>query len=497
MTDKLFMEASPESVGISSESIQYLIEDFKKHGFFMHGVLLVRYGKVVAEGYYAPFKKEDLHRIYSVSKTFTATAIGLLIDEGKLSLDDCVYKFFPDKCPENLHRFIKEATIRDLLMMSTPFSTGGTYNGAKPDKDWEWTFFNAVPDYPAGTMFTYDTSGTHILGAIVERVSKKSLLEYLKDKVLREIGFSEDARCIKAPEGTSWGGSGVICSLRDMARLGYLYMNKGKIGEKQYLSENYIKQATSKQIDNCPYGHENCYRYGYGYKVWITRENSFSFMGMGDQYVICLPEKDFMFVCTADNQGNPSSQEMIYELLWKNVVDKLSDTPLKENKEENEKLNKKLSNLKLFVPSGKSHSLMEKEIAGAKYALSENPMQISDFTLKFWEDHGSFCYTTPRGEKEICFGYGEYRCGEFPETHYSGDTIGIPANRSYRCVSSGAWTEEKKLVIRVNITDDYLGNLTISLGFKDNEVTMFMFKTAEWFLKEYHGFATGRTKNDL
>ena len=484
-----FLEEVPEKAGVSSDDIAAFIDDLEKNGMFMHSILLIRKGKVLAEGYYSPFKKDELHRAYSISKTFTATAIALLCEEGRLSLSDKVYKFFPDKCPDDLHPYIKDVTVRDLLMMSTPFE-GSTYRTT--DKDWAWTFFNTKPSHPAGTVFRYDTSGTYILSTIVERMTKKTYLEYLKDKFLRDMGFSENAWCIKAPEGNSWGGSGVMCTTRDLARLGMLYLNNGRVGDKQILSEGYVKAATSKQIDNNPEGHEMNYRFGYGYKIWITPDGSFSFMGMGNQEVICIPDKDFMFVCTADNQGNLVSEALIYELLWKHIVSKLSDKPLTENENAYKNLKEKLSDLSLHKIRGAAHSKAEKEIDSVRYELNENNMQISKIHFEFLEDCGKLCYTTPRGDKEILFGYGEYKIGTFPETHYYGDTIGTPSGREYRCAAIGVWTEENKLVIKVNIIDDYLGNLSITCGFKEDEVGIYMYKAAEWFLNEYFGFAGGK-----
>ena len=488
-SDRLFSECLPESMGISSTDIINLIDDFERYGFFTHSFLMMRKGHIVAEGYYAPFKKDEFHRAYSISKTFTATAIGLLADEGKLSLYDPVCKFFPEKDTENLHPFIKETKIRDLLMMATPF-LGARYDEKTPN--WTDVFFTTKPNHPSGTVFRYDSLGTYILCVIVERLTKKPFLEYLKDKVLRDLGFSKNSWCIKAPEGNSWGASGVICSMRDLARLGLLYLNKGRINGKQYLSEEYVKEATKKQIDNNPYGHEKNYNYGYGYKIWITRDNSFSFMGMGDQEVICIPDKDFMFVCHSDNQGNPMSEGMLYELLWRNVVSKMKDSPLEEDKKAYTKLKNKTEKLTLKKPAGEKYSEKVKEINGVSYVLDENPMKITKVSFKFSEDKGTFIYDTPRGQKEIAFGLGDYVLGEFPETHYSGDTIGVPSERGFRYNACGNWVENDKLSVRVNIIDDYFGNLTITMSFKDDTITIYMFKTAEMFLDEYNGFATGK-----
>ncbi|MCL2570991.1 MAG: beta-lactamase family protein [Defluviitaleaceae bacterium] len=482
------ISATPESMGISSKDIECMLDDFEKNGFYMHSFMLLRNGKIAAEGYNKPLRPDTLQRMYSISKTFTAAAVGLLMDEGKITLTDKVYKFFPDKCPPSLHPYIADAQIRDLLMMATPFAQT-TYS--LEDKDWAWTFFNTKPIRPPGTIFNYDTSGTYILDVIVERVSGMSLMEYLQERMLKYIDFSKDAWCVKAPEGNSWGGSGVLCTTRDLAKFALVFLNRGNLAGRQLISKDFVTAATSMQIDNSSTGHLRRFMYGYGYQIWITRDNSFTFWGMGDQFAICIPDKNMVFVCTADNQGNPGSRELIYESLWSNIVSKAEDSPLPENTNAYTSLNSRLSKLELYAPSGDKHSKTEKEINSTTYEMNENNMGISEIKLDFLKEHGKFTYQTIRGKKEIIFGYGEYKEGLFPETHYFGDTVGIPANRPLRCVASGVWTETHKLVIRLHVIDHCLGNLTISFGFKGEELGVSMHKSAEWFLNEYEGFAGG------
>ena len=227
-----FPAATPEQVGVSSLWIEKFLDRLEQRGIMMHSVMMLRHGLVFAEGYYAPFRQQDKHRMYSISKSFVATAIGMLVDEGRLQLSDKVVSFFPDKVPADAHPYILDMTVRDLLRMATPYSRV-TYEG--DTEDWTKTFFTSKPDHPPGTVFNYDTSGSHVLTAIVETVAGMPLLDYLRDKGLGALGFSSDAWCVKAPEGTSWGGSGVICTTRDVALLGLLYRNGGILDGKRLL----------------------------------------------------------------------------------------------------------------------------------------------------------------------------------------------------------------------------------------------------------------------
>ena len=292
---KMFTTApSPESLGIPSRAILNFLQRIDSERICTHGFLLVRRNRIAAEGYWAPWSADHKHRMYSVSKSFVSLAIGMMVDEGRLTLDDRVAEYFPDKLPEKLHPWLAASTVRDLLTMSTAHSSTSY---TRDDPDWVWTFFNRIPSHPPGTIFSYDTAATVVLTATVEQLAGMPFLDYMRPRFLDRIGFSADAWCIRTPEGVSWGGSGVICTLRDLARVALTCMNGGMWGEERVLPEEYVRTATSRQIDNTIRG--NC---GYGYQIWRDKENGFSFRGMGSQYAICFPDREFLFTCIA----NPS-----------------------------------------------------------------------------------------------------------------------------------------------------------------------------------------------
>lgn len=482
----------PEEVGVSPKWVENYISNVESRGMVCHSFLMMRGGKVFAEGYWAPFQRDDLHRMYSVSKTFVSAAVGLLIDEGKLRLTDRVADFFPDKLPARPHPWILEATVEDLLRMATPHS-GSTAGPA--DSDWVRTFFDphTAPSHPSGTIYSYDTSGTYVLDALVERLSGKPFLEYLKDRMLREIGFSENAWCVKAPEGISWGGSGVECTTRDLARFASVFLNGGCAGGKRYLSEAYVKAATSKQIDNCVSGHRDfMHGNGYGYQIWMTYDDSFSFCGMGGQLAICIPKYDFLFVCTSDVQGNPTDYVGIYAALWKEIVERLSPVPLSMDDDAFASMDRHLRDLSCIIPlTGTKQSRDFAPWLDRVFRMDENQMGITHLSIKLDGDEGVFIYENRRGRKELRFGLGKYVLSEFPEDGYYGDTIGVPAGRGYRCMTAAVFTEPKKLVLTCYLIDAYFGNFTATFCGKDNEIALYMQKTAEWFLDDYQGFSAG------
>ncbi|MCE7981510.1 MAG: class C beta-lactamase-related serine hydrolase [Caldilinea sp. CFX5] len=482
--ETLFTPAlSPESVGIPSRAILNFLQRIDAERICMHGFLLVRRNQIAAEGYWSPWSAERKHRMYSISKSFVALAVGLMIDEGRLTLEDRVANYFPDKVPATLHPWLAAATVRDLLIMATPHSTTSY---TRTDPDWVWTFFNKVPSHPPGTIFAYDTAATVVLNAIVEQLAGKPFLDYMRPRFLDRIGFSADAWCVRRPEGGSWGGSGVICTLRDMAKVALACMNGGLWGEERVLPTDYVRAATARQIDNSLGGND-----GYGYQIWCEKENGFSFRGMGSQFAICFPEQDFLFACIADTQGAPAGSA-IPTVMWEELFPHLSATPLPADPTAQAALTAKIERLAVLPLPGNSDAPVAATVNGGWYGLEENPMGITRMRLSFNGDEGVWAYTNDQGDNMLHFGIGRMVAGKFPQRNYFGEQIGVVPGIEYDCLASAAWVDEQTLNLEVSITDSYLGGLRISFAFKGDEIGIFMTKQAEWFLDEYSGFAGGR-----
>ena len=473
---------TPEKYGISSNDIAAILEGYRKAGLSMHGMVVMRHGEVVAEAYAEPFDADTLHRMYSVSKSFVSLAIGALEADGLISINDTIDRFFPDYVNENTDPRIAKTKIVDLLRMASPFRKGSTYKG-KTDMNWVETFFVAPVGKEPGTEYLYDTSATYILDVIVERVTGKPFLEYLKDKALREIGFSEDAWCVKAPEGYSWGGSGVMCTPRDLAAVANLVMNKGVYNGKQLLPADYLEQATKKQIETAAVeGDSEYYGMGYGYQIWIN-PYGFSFMGMGNQHAFCIPELDLVFVCTADNQGNSSAVETIYRLMVDHLIKKISDEPLPEDPAAYAKLQAEIDGMSIPYQKGLATSARADAVNGKTFVCTGSS-DISSFRLDFNGDVGVLTYVTSRGEKQLTFGIGKNVACILDEPQYSGELINHPNGKGYRSYCSGAWTNATTFALKVQVVDDYLGNMTMTFDL-DSNPSLTVTKTAEWFLDEY------------
>lgn len=479
----LSQASSPECVGIPSRAILRFLETIDRERTCMHGVLLVRNGQVAAEGYWAPYSAASMHRMYSVSKSFVSLAIGLMSDEGLLNLDDPITKYLPDKLPQSVPPWIARSTIRDLAMMATAHS-GTTYSFN--DEDWAWTFFNTPPSHPPGTIFAYDTSATVVLNTIVERLSAMPFLEYMRPKLLEPMGCSSESWCIQTPDGTSWGGSGVICPLRDMAKLAFLCMNGGRWGDQQLISEQYISAATAKQIDNSLTG-----EVGYGYQIWREMANGFGFRGMASQLAMCFPDQDFLFACIANTLGGGGTGAGISQPMWEELYASLADGPLPEDAEGHALLQEKIGQLEILPQDGEPTSPVAESVNGVWYEMRENPMGITRMRFTFGGDEGLWEYTNVQGDNRLRFGIGRMVADRFPQRNYFGGRIGTRPGVPYECLSSAAWVERHKLNVLIRITDIHLGTLKMTIAFDGDEVSVFMTKAAEWFLDEYQGFAGG------
>ena len=489
----MFTSCTPESVGVSSKKVLDLLTTLEDYGLCTHNILLARGDKIFTECYYAPFDRNFKHRMYSVSKSFVSIAVGLAQDEGLLSIDDPFMKYFPEYENEATkgNEFIHMQTIRDMLRMETSVKHIGWFTAGTDDR---CEVYFRLPAYRVpGTTFEYDSPGSFMLCSIVEKVTGKPFLEYMKDKFLRKIGFSEDAYCLKCPGGHSWGDSGVMCTPRDLLLFARFVANGGVWDGVRYVSREYMDAAVSRQVDNDPLGHEAYNHYGYGYQIWKCPNDGFAFVGMGDQFAIYDPKTDIIFVINSDNQGSDASRPIFYHKLFRDLFPSVSDKPLPEDKEAQKALDDHIASAKLVSLKGAYDSPIKDKVNGTTYKLDPNPMEIKWVRFDLDGDKGTFNYENKQGVKSLPFGICHNEFSLFPEEGYSDlvGTCGVKGHK-YECAASAAWTDPEKLKIKVQIIDKYFGALGMTFGFRDDRIGIYMTKTAEAFLNEYQGYATGK-----
>jgi CubicO group peptidase (beta-lactamase class C family) len=334
--------STPEAQGVSSADVRAFVEAADQQVNTMHSFMLVRHGYVVAEGWWKPEAPEKPHVMYSLSKSFTSTAVGLAVAEGKLNIDDPVLKFFPEDAPADASAKLKAMRVRDLLTMSTGHETEAKFTTNAP---WVQTFLaHPVPHKP-GTHFLYNTPGSHMLAAIVGKVTGATVLDYLNPRLFEPLGI-ENPEWGTSPQGNTLGGWGLKIRTEDIAKFGQLYLQKGKWNGKQLVPASWVEQATSKQVSNGSDPTKD-WDQGYGFQFWRCRHGAYRGDGKDGQFCIVLPEQDAVIAMTA----NTRDMQAQLNIVWDKLLPALHAKRLPPNKQEQAKLQQTLANLTVRPPA--------------------------------------------------------------------------------------------------------------------------------------------------
>ncbi len=475
---------TPEAAGVSSAAVMDFLDDLEAQCLSMHSVLLAKGESLLAECYWAPFHKDFNHRMYSETKSYAGVAIGLLAEEGKVSLDDKIIYHFPEKLDGEPHPYLAEQTVRDMLMMRTAVTSKNWFRNPDPDRVHQYFNLSEFKS-PPGKLWSYDSQGSHVLGVLVEKLSGMSLFDYLYEKIFRHLGTFQNANILKTRNGDSWADSGLLCTSRDMLSFARFVMNYGEWHGERLINADYLRVATAPLSTD--FGPHFCT--GYGYQIWCHADG-FLFNGMGSQFSFCLPKQDLILVCTADTQYIPATHALIYHYFKKDILSRMSEEPLPENPAENEALAARIAGLTLRAEAGSATSGIINAINGRKYIAENNPMGITRFSLHFSDGAGEFRYTNAQGDKVLPFGIRKNVFAHFPQFGYSNDRGGTVTTDGfrYRCATSAAFEAGNVLLILVQIIDRYFGNLHIRFTFSDDGgVAVNMVSNAEDFLLEYRG----------
>ena len=331
--------STPEAQGISSQAIHDFVETADKINT-LHSFMIVRHGQVIAEGWWKPEAADKPHVLASLSKSFNSTAVGLAIEDRKLSLDDPVLKFFPADAPADASDNLKAMKVRDLLTMTCGHDTEPKSIGGAPSVK---QFLAHPVMHKPGTHFQYNSMGSYMLSAIVTKVTGQTELEYLKPRLFEPLGI-ENPTWTTSPEGNSIGGSGLFLRTEDIAKFGQLYLQKGKWQGKQLIPQKWIAQATSKQVPNDQESHNKIgpdWKQGYGFQFWQCTHNAFRGDGAAGQFCVVIPEKDAVIAITADT-GNMQSE---LNAIWEKLLPAFQDKSLPEDAVGQEKLKQAIAKL--------------------------------------------------------------------------------------------------------------------------------------------------------
>ena len=287
----------------------------------MHSFMLVRNGYVIAEGWWKPEAAEKPHVLFSLSKSFTSTAVGLAIAEGKLSLDDKVLSFFPEEAPTEPPKHLESMRVRDLLTMSTGQDSEPKFSDTE---SWVKTFLAHPVPFKPGTHFHYNTPATHICSAIVRKTTGETVLDYLTPRLFQPLGI-EAPQWGVSPQGNTIGGSGLSLRTEDIAKFGQLYLQKGRWHDRQLVPQEWVEQATARQVSNGS-DPQRDWDQGYGFQFWRCRHNAFRGDGAKGQFCVVLPEEQAVIAITAQTKDMQQQLNLVWDLLLPALGSAAGDT---------------------------------------------------------------------------------------------------------------------------------------------------------------------------
>lgn len=494
-------------MAISKSTIEAFVNKLEKARVPMHALLLMQGDELIAEGYYAPFKKGELHRMFSIAKSINALAIGILEAEGKLKLSDPIANFFPDKVPTDVHPFVSSMTIEDLLMMRTCHAAT-TYQKINPTVEWVESFFITPPTHKPGTVFHYDTSAAHTLGMLVKRLTGQDSLSFLKDKALREIGWSEDSYIMPNDFGDPHGGSGLMCTPMDLLLLGKLLLQEGNWKGKQLLPKEYVKKACSNLSPTVVTGPIPSEMQGYGYQIWTGEHDSFVLYGMGGQLALCHPKYNLVCVTCADTQGFGGGNQFIYDSFYETVLAELEDEvtgiDLSTSSAYSKQVPKQypdsttervswngttIEGLQVlpvckFVTSKEAYTCSKDICQTFHFESNKNDYQWMNLEFDATSQTGTLKYSKKDIECSIPFGIQSCATSTFPLY-------------DWKCATSAVWLDENTLFIKTYLIDSAVGSVSFELYFGTSvdsakDLTVFIKKVEETMLAEYNTHLYGK-----
>jgi len=430
--------SSPEPQGIPSSAILQFVEALETQIQEPHSFMLLRHGHVVAEGWWSPYASQYPHMVFSLSKSFTSTAVGLAIEENDLSLDDTVLSLFPDEAPTETNPLLESMQVRHLLSMSTGQAVD-TWSSMvdRSDGDWIRGFFSVPVLHTPGTHFVYNTGATYMLSAIMQKCTGMKLVDYLEQKFFDVIGI-HDATWEDSPQGITAGGIGLCIKTEDIARFGQFYLQNGRWQNQQLLTEAWIQEATTAQISNND-GIQQDWTQGYGYQFWRCRHNAYRGDGVFGQYCVVMPEQDAVLAITGGMDVFDMQQPL--NLVWDILLPAMQASPLPDNISAHQNLTDTLNTLGFAPVNGKADTPIVEQISGRTYAIDANDLLVDSMTFSFTSSNCEITVETTRGQDMIVYGYGTWQRGQ--TNLFSQPTLFEDA----AVATSGTWTGDQTFTV--------------------------------------------------
>jgi hypothetical protein len=408
-----FPQSKPETEGVSSKGIYTFLEAAEKSKNELHGFMFLRHGKIIAKAWWNPYAPGLKHSMYSVSKSFTSTAIGLAVAEKRLTVNDKVISFFPRELPDTISSNLAELTVKNLLTMSVGQDPEMTFTIVKNDSDWVKAFLRTPIVHKPGSKFLYNSLASYMLSAIIQKITGLKLMDYLNQRLFNPLGI-RGIDWETDQKGINTGGWGLRLKTEDMAKFGELYLNKGKWNGRQIVAGSWIEEATTMKIDQQPDSSQTAkeksdWLQGYCYQFWRCRHNAFRADGAYGQYIIVLPDQDAVIVICSETANMQDELNMV----WKFLLPSIHPGRLEPNPQMDSLLRHKMASLALGLPVNLHHpDKTELENAGRTFLISPNEKGIQAISFRFSDNRCFVRIKTAIMSYDLVFGSGRWEMGE-------------------------------------------------------------------------------------
>ncbi|MFI2365537.1 serine hydrolase domain-containing protein [Promicromonospora sp. NPDC019610] len=430
---RILPRSTPEAVGLDPAALRRLVDGLDALED-VHSVLVLRHGSVVGEAWWHPHTADRPHVMFSVSKSFTSTAVGIAVHEGLLTLDDRVVDLLPDDAPAEPGEHLRALRVRDLLTMTTGHSAS-TMEGidrtiSLPGAGWARAILAQPVEHEPGTHFVYNTGATYLLSAILHRLTGERLLDYLTPRLLEPLGITH-ATWEQDPDGIDVGGFGLSVTTEEMAAFGQLYLQGGVWQGRQLVPAEWVAAATAAQVPNGPHDWPE-WNQGYGYQFWQCRHGAYRADGAFGQYIVVWPEKDLVLTMTSGLSDLQSVLDVVWDTLLPDAA-WVTPAPAAPGAEAVP------FEPALPTPAGAAASPLEGVLRGVTYALEPNPQDVSAVAVgRDADGRTEVTFTIGGLDHAVSFGHGEWVSGTW-------SLRGAPAD----VATAAAWADGSTLRGRV------------------------------------------------
>lgn len=438
--------SKPELQSTSSSGISSFLDAVEKSKIEFHSVMVIRHGHVIAEGWWAPYAAELKHTLYSLSKSFTSTAVGMALNEKHFTLESPVISFFPNELPEEISPNLKSMKVKHLLTMSSGHAKDTIPKMRGVVINWVKEFLSLPVEFEPGTHFVYNTGATYMLSAIIQKKTGKTLSQYLKPRLFDPLGITNPDWELD-PRGINTGGFGLRIKTEDIACFGQLYLKKGLWKGKQIIPAGWVADATSTQIDSSPSvvkrpKEEDDWSQGYGYQFWRCRHGAYRGDGAFGQFCIVLPEQDAVVAITGESFDLQASMNLV----WDYLLPAMRKSPLPANTLEEKYLREKLTGLKLEPPRLNTASPLAQTISGKDIKLEPNEFNATNISFTLFDDYCLFRLKNDKTEHQVVANVNRWTISENFKTQTLFPLAGRP-DVDTPLAASITWKDDNTLIM--------------------------------------------------